>query len=105
MSVTSSADGQSVILAVLAKSTGNCWYIVDNTAAEGSGVATANLTVPWSSSTTWSTATSVPTTAGTYYGEWKNVSGTVPTCSASVAPTGTSGTNYLFQATGGFPSM
>jgi type IV pilus assembly protein PilA len=102
VTVTSSGDGQAIVLAVLSKSTGNCWYLVDNTASEATS---ANPTVPWSTNTTTNVATSIPTAAGTYYGEWKNISGSVPTCNSGVAPTGTSGTNYQFQSTGGFPAL
>jgi len=104
ISVTTSTDGGAVIIAGLAKGTGNCWYIVDNTVAENSGQAT--YSIPWSSTATSTyTATTFPAGAGTYYGEWKNVSGTTPTCDAVTPPTGTDNTNYHFQATGGFPNL
>ena len=101
VSVQSSLDGQALVLAVLAKSTGNCWYLVDNTAAEGSTVATANLTLPWTSSTSAFAATTIPTAAGTYYGEWKGA--TTGDCSAGYAPP--SGGTVSFQSTGGFPAL
>ncbi len=104
ISVATSPDGAALVLAGLAKSTGNCWYIVDNTTSESSGSMTA-WSEPWSSTTGSYTATTVPAAAGTYYGEWKNVSGAAPTCDASTPPTGTSGTNYQFQSTNGFPSL
>jgi type IV pilus assembly protein PilA len=102
VTVTSAGDGNAVVLAVLSKSTGNCWYLVDNTTSEASSL---NPTVPWSTNTTTNVATSIPTAAGTYYGEWKNITGAVPTCNAGVAPTGTDNTNYHFQSTGGFPTL
>ena len=102
VAVTSAGDGQAVIIAILSKSTGNCWYIVDNTASEA---ASTSPTVPWSTNTTTNVATSIPTAPGTYYGEWKNISGAVPTCNSGVAPTGTDNTNYHFQSSGGFPSL
>ena len=43
ISVVTSTDGFSVIMAVQATSTGNCWYIVDNT-----GVGNETGTAPWS---------------------------------------------------------
>ncbi len=93
ISVTTSADGYAVILAGLAKGTGNCWYIVDNTQTETG-------TAPWSNA-----STTVPTAPGTWYGEWKNITGSAPTCDAVTMPTGTSGTNYLYQSTNGFPTL
>jgi type IV pilus assembly protein PilA len=102
VSITTSTDGGAVILAGLAKGTGNCWYIVDNTVSESTGQTT--YSIPWSSTATATyTATTFPATAGTWYGEWKNA--TTGSCDAVTPPTGTSGTNYLFQKTGGFPAL
>ncbi len=100
VSVATSADGNAVAMAVLSKGTGNCWYLVDNTQTEP--VTGANATAPWSTGTA---ATTIPTAPGTYYGEWKNISGAAPTCDANTPPTGTDGTNYHFQSSGGFPSL
>ncbi len=90
ISVDTSADGFSVILAAQAKGTLNCWYLVDNTQAEVTGVP-------------WNTASATWTGAGTWYGEWKNT-GTAPTCQASAAPVG-SAAGQLFQTSGGFPAL
>ncbi len=90
ISVATSADGYSVILAAQAKGTLNCWYLVDNTQAE-------TASAPWSTTgATW-------TGAGTWYGEYKNT-GTAPTCQASSTPAGTA-TGQLFQTSGGFPAL
>jgi type IV pilus assembly protein PilA len=107
ISVTTSPDGASVALAGIAKSTGNCWYIVDNTANESTASNPSGYAEPWSSTTATYTATTVPATPGTYYGEWKVVSGaaTPVTCDATTPPAGTSGTNYQWQSTGGFPAL
>jgi type IV pilus assembly protein PilA len=102
VSVQVSGDGNAVAMAVLSKSTGNCWYLVDNTQSEA---ASLNPTVPWSTNGVTNVATSVPTGAGTWYGEWKNVTGgTAVNCQASVPPTGVAA-NYSFQSTGGFPAL
>jgi type IV pilus assembly protein PilA len=104
VSVATSPDGAALVMTGLAKSTGNCWYIVDNTTAESSGSMTT-WSEPWSSTTGSYTATTVPAGAGTYYGEWKNVSGqTAPTCDANTPPPAT-GATYSFVSSGGFPSL
>jgi type IV pilus assembly protein PilA len=70
ISVAVAPDGNGVALAAQAKGTSNCWYVVDNAAAE-----------------TWiTTTTGNPLAAGTWYGEAKNT-GTAPTCNASALPT------------------
>ncbi len=77
ISVNVAADGNGVILAAMAKGTGNCWYIVDNA-------------VPESGGTTNPSYTNVPTNAqaaGTWYGKLP-ASSTVTSCSATI-PTGT----------------
>jgi type IV pilus assembly protein PilA len=99
VSVQTSLDGHAIILAVLAKSTGNCWYLVDNTAAEGALVAQTNLTLPWTSSTAAFAGTTIPTAAGTYYGEWKGA--TALDCTAGYAPPAAAS----FQSSGGFPAL
>jgi hypothetical protein len=91
ISVTTSADGNSVILAAQAHGTGNCWYIVDNE----NGTETA--------SPPWSGAGAVFVGAGTWYGEVKNT-GSPPTCSASTAPGGANNATQAFQ-TSGFPQL
>jgi type IV pilus assembly protein PilA len=92
ISVATASDGGGVVLAVLAQQTGNCWYIVDNATSESDSAS-----APWSSG-------SIPTAPGTYYGEWKNVAGATPpvVCDAATAPTGS---NFLFESSGGFPSL
>ena len=83
ISVNVSADGNGVILAEMAKGTGNCWYIVDNAVAQTGGATNPSYT-------------NVPTAAlaaGTWYGKLPG-STSVTSCSAAV-PTGTT-----FQASG-----
>jgi type IV pilus assembly protein PilA len=113
VSVTTASDGNAVIMAVLSKGTGNCWYLIDNTQGEGTGTANvpyngSTFVAPVSTSVA-STGTGFPFTAGTWYGEWKNTSALVPTCEATVAPTvagtGTATSTVSFQSTGGFPSL
>jgi len=72
-----STDGNGIVLASFSKSTGNCWYAVDNlstvtTTSNGPYVTAGN-----------GTAGSVPTTAGTWYGEVKGAA----SCNASGVPT------------------
>ncbi|MGP0107332.1 MAG: prepilin-type N-terminal cleavage/methylation domain-containing protein [Acidimicrobiales bacterium] len=86
ISVDTSADGFSVIMAAQAKSTLNCWYLIDNTQSEA-------VAAPWTGA--------VWTGAGTWYGEVKNAA----TCTASSAPVGTTSTTTLFQTSGGFPAL
>src|SRR5664280_2388204 len=108
VSVTTASNGNAVILAVLAKGTGNCWYLVDNTQAEST---TTNA--PWTGSTfvapasagATSTGTGFPFLAGTWYGEWKNTTAQAVTCDATTAPTVAGGTTVSFQSTGGFPAL
>ena len=99
VSVTTSSDGNSVIMAVLSKSTDNCWYLVDNTQAQST---TAN--VPWTGSTfapgSPNTGTGFPTQQGSWYGEVKGAA----TCGATVVP-GTVSATVNFQSTGGFPAL
>jgi type IV pilus assembly protein PilA len=95
VSVVTSADGYSVSLAVQATSTGNCWYIVDNTAPGG------ELTgAPWDGTS------AVFVGQGTYYGE---AFAQGATCAATAAPGGanttTGSTPHTFQTTGGFPAL
>jgi type IV pilus assembly protein PilA len=93
ISVATSTDGFSVILAGQAKGTLNCWYLVDNTQAE-TGAAPAG-TAPWNvTGVVW-------TGAGTWYGEAKAAS----SCIASGTPIGSLTVNPLFQTTGGFPAL
>jgi type IV pilus assembly protein PilA len=103
VSVTTSSDGNSLIMAVLSKATNNCWYLVDNTQAQA--VVT---NVPWTSSTfvapassgATSTGSGLPYQSGTWYGEVKGAA----TCGATVVP-GAGGASVTFQSTGGFPSL
>ena len=92
VSVAVSADGNALILAELSKSTGNCFFVIDNTQTQST---TTNGS--WSS-------TGFPVTAGTFYGEAKNVTA-VPTCNALAAPAAsTTGQLVSYQASG-FPSL
>jgi type IV pilus assembly protein PilA len=88
ISVDTSADGNSVILAGQAKGTLNCWYLIDNAQLETTGAP-------------WNGTAAVWTGPGTWYGEVKNP-GTAPTCLASAVPVGTAAS---FQTSGGFPNL
>jgi type IV pilus assembly protein PilA len=84
ISVAVSADGNGIALAALAKGTGNCWYVIDNAASES-----------------WvSTTASNPDTAGTWYGEDKNLGAA---CTAASIPSYTSGSIVWQQSA--FPSV
>jgi hypothetical protein len=91
VSVTTSADGNSIILASQADITGNCWYIVDNE----NGVETA--------SPPWSDAGAAFVGAGAWFGEDENT-GSPPTCQASSAPAGANSATQAFLTTG-FPDL
>jgi type IV pilus assembly protein PilA len=82
VSVAVSADGTSAAFAEQAKGTGTCWYVIDNTAAQGTG---------------WTTTG--PAAAGTWYG--KQLSTTSTTCSAAAIPS--TGTGVAWQQSS-FPS-
>jgi type IV pilus assembly protein PilA len=98
ISVSVSADGQSIMLAGQAKSTNNCWYILDQSTNElgTGGVAPYSTLVGYTGAAFISGANIL---AGTWYGESKNAS----TCSASAPTTYASGST-LFQGTG-FPAL
>ena len=104
VSVNTATDGYGLIMAVQAKSTNNCWYVVDITSATGEAI-TSNA--PWTSSTFLASplgGTGYPFTSGTWYGEVKNAT----TCSAAAAPAGTEGASpatVLFQKSNGFPTL
>jgi type IV pilus assembly protein PilA len=102
ISVDSSSDGTSLILAVLAKSTNNCWYLVDNTTTESTTLwsTTASTFVAPASAGATSTGSGFPYQPGTWYGEVKNAA----TCGSTVIP-GAGGTTTSFQSSGGFPSL
>jgi len=94
ISVSVAADGNAAVMAAQAKGTGNCWYVIDNTAAESAA-----------SNGAWST-TGFPDGAGTYYGEAKNT-GTAPTCSAAApiaVPASNTPPTVLYVASG-FPNL
>jgi type IV pilus assembly protein PilA len=107
ISVYVSTDGNGIILAGQAKSTLNCWYVMDNTVAQ-----TTTTNGPYTilggytlggTATAWTTAGKVP--AGTWYGESKNPgTGTAPACSASTPTTWAASTGQLFAASG-FPAL
>jgi hypothetical protein len=91
ISVVASADGDSVILAAQANTTGNCWYIVDNEEGAETG------------SSPWSSPGAVFDGDGDWYGEVKNT-GPTPICSAAEAPGGPNSSTQDFQA-GSFPDL
>jgi type IV pilus assembly protein PilA len=102
VSVDSSSDGTSVVLAVLSKSTSNCWYLVDNTTLESTTLwsATPSTFTPPASAGATSTGSGFPYQSGTWYGEVKNTT----TCGSTVIP-GAGGAGSSFQSSGGFPSL
>jgi type IV pilus assembly protein PilA len=105
ISVYVATDGNGVILAAQAKSTQNCWYVMDNAVAEttssnGPFTTLGGYTVG-GVTTAWTTATLVA--AGTWYGESKNTTA-APTCNASSPTTFAAATGQLFQSNG-FPAL
>jgi type IV pilus assembly protein PilA len=94
MSVSIAADGNGVILAGQAKGTSNCWFVVDNAAAE-----TAT-----SGGTPYTNISGTGLNAGTTYGEIKySGTGAVPTCSSLALPVAAAG-SVVYQASG-FPAL
>jgi type IV pilus assembly protein PilA len=105
VSVNTAADGGSVVLAVLSKSTNNCWYLVDNTATESTTAysTTASSFVP-ATATVAASGSGFPYQAGTWYGEVKSAS----SCGGTVVPgteAQTGSAPIYFQKTGGFPAL
>ena len=90
ISVTTSADGNGVILAAEHPNSGNCWYAVYNLQAE-------------TASTPWSSPGAVFVGAGSWYGEVKNT-GTPPVCQAAAAPGGPNSPTQEFLTTW-FPAL
>ena len=90
VSVATSSDGTSVILAAESPDSDSCWYIVYNSSEE-------TASYPWSS------PGAVYVGAGTWYGEVKGT-GTPPVCNASTVPGGANTPTQAFQS-GGFPRL
>jgi type IV pilus assembly protein PilA len=80
VSVYVSPDGNGIVLASFSKSTGQCWYAVDNIAA-----VTVVAATPYNASTAIGAGvtTYVPDAAGDFYGVQKAA------CNATIAPTAT----------------
>jgi hypothetical protein len=89
VSVTTSADGNSAILAVRSAD-GNCWYIILNTGSAET------------SSPPWSTPGAVFVHAGIYWGGVQ-ATGSLPTCQASSTPAGANSATRMFSQSGAFP--
>jgi len=85
ISVAIAPDGNGVILAAQAKGTGTCWYVFDNSIAEGAAGPYTALT-------------GAPLTSGTAYGEAKAAT----TCTAASPPAPSATVSYLES---GFPSL
>jgi type IV pilus assembly protein PilA len=103
ISVSVSADGQSIVLAAAAKSTQNCWYVVDGSTSEvGTGGVAPYLTLAGYTGQAM-IGTGGVISAGTWYGESKNT-GTAPTCNASAPTTYAAATGQFFQGNG-FPAL
>ena len=103
ISVAVSADGQSIVLAAQAKSTQNCWYIVDQSTSEvGTGGVAPYLTLAGYTGQAM-IGTGGIISAGTWYGESKNT-GTAPTCNAAAPTTYAAATGQFFQGSG-FPAL
>ncbi len=107
ISVAVSADGQSIVLAAQAKTTQNCWYIVDQSNTQlgtGTGsVAPYTTLFGYGGATPQALISGNNIAAGTWYGESKNT-GTAPTCSASAPTTWTANSAQFFQGNG-FPTL
>ena len=102
ISVSVSADGQSVVMAAQAKSTGNCFYIVDGSTTEtGTGGVAPYLTLAGYTGQAMLSGGNV--LAGTWYGESKS-SGAAVTCNAAAPTTYASAANQFFQGNG-FPAL
>ena len=91
ISVTTSEDGNSIILAAQDPITGTCWYVVDNLGATGTA------------SPPWSDPGALFVSPGTWFGELENTE-TPPSCSAPSAPGGPNSGTQAFLTTG-FPDL
>ena len=85
VSVAIASDGNGIILAAQAKGTGNCWYVIDNSATETATGPYANLT-------------GATLTPGTAYGEAKAAT----SCTASLPPATSATVSY---SAAGFPNL
>jgi type IV pilus assembly protein PilA len=85
VSVAIASDGNGIILAAQAKGTGNCWYVIDNSATETATGSYANLT-------------GATLTPGTAYGEAKAAT----SCTASLPPATSATVSY---SAAGFPNL
>jgi len=104
ISVAVSADGQSIVLAAPAKSTKNCWYIVDQSTTElGTGTGSVAPYTTLYGYTGQAMINGNNIIAGTWYGESKNT-GTAPTCNASAPTTYAAAASQFFQGNG-FPAL
>lgn len=97
ISVSVAADGNGIIIAAQAKSTGNCWYVFDNSAAEAATAGT-----PYANLNSGTGVTAL--TSGTTYGEAKNVTA-APTCSAAAPPAASTTGQLVAYSSSGFPSL
>jgi type IV pilus assembly protein PilA len=98
ISVSVANDGNGIVLATLAKSTNNCWFLVDN--ATNETVANGGTT-PYTNLLTYTIGSVTAASAGTWYGEAKNVTPATG-CNASAVPA--SGASTAFQGNG-FPNL
>jgi type IV pilus assembly protein PilA len=103
ISVAVSSDGQAVILAAQAKSTGNCFYVVDSAASESGATGGIAPFVVLAGYTGSAMLSGTNVTAGTWYGESKS-SGSPVTCNAAAPTAYNSNTTTFFQANG-FPAL
>jgi hypothetical protein len=103
ISVATSADGNAIVLSTRGEFSGDCWYTVDNMQSEF-----ASFNAPWDQSSFMpgppATGSGIPDQPGTWYGEWKHVTGNTPSCNADEPPTSSEGATVSFQSSG-FPSL
>jgi type IV pilus assembly protein PilA len=103
VSVAVASDGQSIVLATPSKSTGNCFYVMDNAANQvGTGGLDPYLTLSGYTGQAMISGSNI--LSGTWYGESKAANNTPVTCNASAPTAYASATSQLFQSTG-FPAL
>jgi type IV pilus assembly protein PilA len=108
VTATASSDGGGAIYMSLAKKTGNCWFLVDNTATIKPAVGTLATDAVWNAATTVSSAgviagKGVPTVPGEFYGVYA-ITTTTTSCDPITLDGLTIGGIVLAESTTAFPS-
>jgi type IV pilus assembly protein PilA len=98
-----SPDGNGVIYMSLAKKTGNCWFLADNTSTI-SPVLPATTDPPWKTGTTIGTGIGIPATSGEIYGVYVSLPTNARTCDPATLGALTQAAGTLTESSTAFPS-